>query len=135
MESVQYLLLGLTCLVVILVTILMELSFINDEKSQIALLKAMGFKNRKICLWQVLRFTLVGIIAVILAAILSIPMTHLCITPIFGMMGVSKLTYAIKPLELFLIYPAIVLAVTILISYLTSLSARTIKSVDTANIE
>jgi putative ABC transport system permease protein len=45
LERVQYLLLGITLVVVILVTILMERSFIADEKSQIAILKAIGFQN------------------------------------------------------------------------------------------
>lgn len=135
MLAVQYLLLGITILVVILITILMEVSFIADEKSQIALLKALGFRSRKISLWHVLRFGIVAIFAMILAAVLSIPMTNLCISPIFGMMGASKITYAIKPLQIFLLYPGIIVITTLLVAFLTSLSTRSIKSSDTANIE
>ena len=135
MLAVQWLLLGITILVVILVTILMEVSFVADEKSQIALLKAIGIKNGRIYLWHVLRFVIVSIFAMILAAALSIPMTHLCISPIFGMMGVSKVNYAIKPLQIFLIYPAVIIITTLITAFLISLSSRTIKSSDTANIE
>ena len=135
MQTVQYLLLAITLVVVSLITILMELSFLADEKSQIALLKAIGFKNRKIYSWHVIRFGIVAAIACILAGTLSIPMTKLCITPIFGMMGVSKITYAFKPLQLFLIYPAAILVVTLIVAYLTSLSSKSIHSYDTANIE
>lgn len=135
LEAVQYLLLAITVIIVSLVTVLMELSFIADEKSQIALLKAIGFKNSKIYRWHVLRFGIVACIACVLAGALSIPMTKLCISPIFGMMGVSKITYAYKPLQLFLIYPGIILIMTLIVAFFTSLSSKSIHSYDTANIE
>lgn len=135
MESVQYLLLGITLVVVLLVTILMERSFIADEKSQIAILKAIGFKDRAVIKWHVYRFGIVGLISVILAAGVSIPMTDLCISPIFGMMGATDIDYNIQPLQIFGIYPGIVLAVTILVTWITALYTKAIKSSDTANIE
>lgn len=135
LERVQYLLLGITLVVVILVTILMERSFIADEKSQIAILKAIGFQNNVIITWHIYRFGLVSLLAAALAAVLSIPMTKLCISPIFGMMGAVNIDYNIEPLRIFLLYPGIVLAVTLIVSWLTALYTRTIKSSDTANIE
>ncbi len=135
MEAVQYMLLAITLIVVALVTILMELSFIADEKSQIALLKAIGFKNGKIYKWHVIRFGIVAFVACFLAGILSIPMTKLCISPIFGMMGVNKINYAFKPLQIFLLYPGAVLLMTLIVAYFTALSSKSIHSYDTANIE
>ena len=135
MESVQFLLLGITLVVVILVTILMERSFIADEKSQIAILKAIGFKDSAILKWHVYRLGLVALVAVILAAVCSIPMTNLCIDPIFGMMGAVDVEYNIDPLQIFLLYPGAVLAMTVLVAWLTALYTKTIKSSDTANIE
>lgn len=135
MEEVQYLLLGITLVVVILVTILMERTFIADERSQIAILKAIGFSDRTVIRWHVYRFGLVSLAAVIVAAVISIPMTKLCITPVFGMMGASDIDFKIDMLQIFVIYPGIVLAVTILIAWLTAIYTKTIKSSDTANIE
>lgn len=135
MEAVQYLLLGITLIVVLLVTILMERSFIADERSQIAILKAIGFKDGAIIKWQVYRFGIVALAAVILAAILSIPMTNLCITPVFGMMGATDINYKIEPLLVFGIYPGMVFLMTVIIAWITALYTRTIKSRDTANIE
>ena len=135
MESVQFLLLGITIVVVILVTVLMERTFIADEKSQIAILKAIGFKDRAIIKWHVYRFGLVALVSVIIAACVSIPMTDLCITPIFGMMGATDIDYNIDPLQIFVIYPGIVLAVTIIIAWMTATCTKSIKSSDTANIE
>ena len=135
MESVQFLLLGITLVVVILVTVLMERSFIADEKSQIAILKAIGFKDRAIIKWHVYRFGLVALIAVILAAVISIPMTDLCISPIFGIMGAVDVEYNIDPFKIFLLYPSIVLMMTIIVTWMTALYTKSIKSSDTANIE
>ncbi len=135
MELVQYLLLAITLVVVVLVTILMERSFISDERNEIAILKAIGFRSSKVILWQVCRFGLVALMAVILAGLLSIPMTKLCISPIFGMMGAGRVAFVINPLKVFIIYPAIVLALTIAIAFLTALYTRHIKSSDTASIE
>lgn len=135
LESVQFLLLGITLIVVILVTILMERSFIADEKSQIAILKAVGFKECAVIKWQVYRFGLVALSSVILAATVSIPMTELCITPIFGMMGATEIDYNIDPLRIFVLYPGVVLIITIVVAWITALYTRIIKSSDTANIE
>lgn len=135
LEAVQFLLMTITIVVVILVTVLVERSFISDEKSQIALLKAIGFRNKTIISWNTLRFGIVALTAAILAATASIPMTKLCITPIFAMMGATEIRFNIDSLQIFVLYPAIIFAVTILSSFLTSLYTRRIKSSDTANIE
>lgn len=135
MEAIQYLLLGITLVVVLLVTILMERSFIADERSQIAILKAIGFRNRDVIGWHICRFGLVGLISAVLAALASIPMTHLCITPIFRTMGAVKLNYNMDPLQIFLLYPGIIFASTVVTAWGCALYTKTITSRDTADIE
>lgn len=133
--SVQMLLLMITLVVVILVTILMERSFISEEKNQIALLKAIGFRDSAIIKWHVIRFGVVSLLAVLLAAILSIPMTKLLISPIFGLMGASKIDFNILPMKIFGYYPGMILVMTILVTFVTALYTKTIKSSDMANME
>ncbi len=135
LESVRLLLLGITMVVVLLVTVLMERSFIADEKSQIAILKAIGFKDSAVIRWHVYRMGLAALAAVILAAVLSLSMTKLCITPVFGMMGATDFNYHIDFIQVFFLYPGAVLLATVLVSWVTALYTRTIKSSDTANIE
>lgn len=134
-EGVAYIFLAITILVVILMSILMERSFISDEKSEIAIMKAVGFKDSKIVLHHVKRFMLAAVIAVVLAIILSIPLTEICITPIFQSMGMKSMTFEYDFLKIGLIYPLIVLGTTFVTSGLTSLYTRTITSRDTASIE
>lgn len=135
MEAVQYLLLTITIIVVILVTLLMELSFVTNERSQIALLKAIGFRDSQIIKWHVYRFLIATIIAIILARILALPITRLWCNPIFGMMGANDIDYFVNPSHLNIIYPGIVLGATIIIAFIASLTTKKIKSSDTANIE
>ena len=135
MEVVQKLLLAITLIVAILVVVLMERSFISNEKSEIAILKAIGFKDRRIILYHVLRFLIVALFAVILAGAVSIPLTYLTISPIFGMMGMTNMTFTIDAVQIFVIYPLIILGATLLIAFITALYTKTIKSSDTASIE
>lgn len=135
MDAVSILLLAITLVVVILVTVLMERSFIADEKSQIAMLKAIGFSEGAIIKWQVYRFAIIALVAEILAAILSIPATELVSTPIFQMMGASSIKYEYNLLKIFVLYPLIIVAVTVVVAWLTALYSKKISSADTANIE
>ncbi len=135
MEAVQYLLLGITIVVIILVVLLMELSFVTSEKSQIALLKALGFKNSQIIRWHMYRFIFVTVITEILAILLAGPITKLWCDQVFGMMGAHDITYFINPVHIYLLYPGIVLISTIIISYLAAQATNRIKSSDTASIE
>ena len=135
LNYVQLLFIGVMLVVVILITILMERSFIEDERSQIALLKAIGFQDRQIIRWHVYRFTLVAIIAAFLAAALSIPVTKLCVSPVFAMMGAGNIRFHMNWLQIFVFYPGLIATTTMATAWLTALHTKTIKSSDTANIE
>lgn len=136
LAAVKYLVVVLTIVLSALITVLMERSFIAKETGEIALMKAIGTRNGKIYAYHALRFAFVGLITIVISEILAMPLTHLCIDPIFKMMGMELAPdYVIDPLEMFLIFPAIILAATTLSAFLTSLYTRKIKSSDTANIE
>ena len=136
MDAMKYLVAFLTILLTALVTVLMERSFIAKEKGEIALLKAIGTRNSKIYAYHVLRFVFVGIIAVVIGEICALPLTNLCMDPVFMMMGLDKgVDYLVNPIEMYLIFPSLLLAATAASAFLTSLYTRKIKSSDTANIE
>ena len=136
LDSVKQLVAILTVVLTALITVLMERSFIAKEQGEIALMKAIGTRNGRIYDYHALRFLFVGIIAVIIGEILAMPLTHLCIDPIFRMMGMElAVDYVIDPVEMYLIFPVIILATTTVSAFLTSLYTRKIKSSDTAGIE
>ena len=135
MNTVARLLLVIVLIVVILITLLMERSFIADEKSEIAITKAVGFKDSAVIRWHVNRFFIAAAIAMIIAVGLSIPVTELAISPIFGMMGASDIDYNYDILRCFVMYPGIILIVTVVTAFITALYTRKIVSRDTASIE
>ena len=135
LNTTARLLLIVVLIVVILVTVLMERSFIADEKSEIAIVKAIGFKDSAIIRWHVNRFIISAFIAMLIAVGLSIPITKISMSPIFGLMGASKIDFRYDILRGFIIYPLIILIVTIITAALTALYTKTIESRDTASIE
>ncbi len=135
-NAVKLLTLTLVIVIIALITVLMERSFIEKERGEIAVLKAIGFKTSTIVKWHSLRFVIIGIVSSVFAILLSTPVTSLAITPVFSMMGAAfGVEYEINLLEICVIYPAILLLATIISSVLTSLYTKKIKSSDTANIE
>ena len=99
-------------------------------------MKAVGTRNGKIYVYHALRFLFVGIIAVFIGEMFAMPLTHLCVDPIFKMMGMElAVDYVINPVEMYLIFPIVILATTTVSAFLTSIYTRKIKSSDTANIE
>lgn len=136
LDAVKSLVAALTIVLAALITVLMEHSFIAKERGEIALMKAIGTRNGKIYAYHALRFLFVGMIAVMVGEIFAMPLTHLCIDPIFKMMGMElAVDYVINPLEMYLVLPVVILVTTTVSAFLTSLYTRKIKSSDTANIE
>ncbi|SFB07577.1 putative ABC transport system permease protein [Acetitomaculum ruminis DSM 5522] len=135
MEKVSKLLLLITCIVVVLVTILMERSFIQEEVHEIALLKAIGFKNSFIIKWQSIRFMIVTVTSLLLAIILTYPITKLWCDPIWKMMGAYHVSYYFNPLSLLVVYPGIILLLNLVAVLLTAMHTNKITSKDIMNIE
>lgn len=135
-KSIKNMVLIITLIIVVLIAVLMERSFISSEKAEIALMKAIGISNRSIIWHHTLRFAMVAVVASMLAAILCMPLTKLAIDPVMGIMGaVSGVGYEIVPFEIFVLYPVIIVLVTIISAFFTSIYTNTIKSSDASNIE
>lgn len=126
----------ITIVLVALITVLMERTFISKEQGEIALMKAMGMRNKKIYLYHTLRFLFIGIIAVIISEILVMPLTRLCMDPIFKMMGLEVgVDYVKNPSELYIILPGMLFLTTIISAFIASLYTRRIKSSGISNNE
>lgn len=135
MDSVVVLLLIITGIVVILVTMLMERSFISAEFGQIALLKAIGFTNRSVWKWHVCRFQLVAALAECSAVVLTVPVTKLWCDPIWAMMGATDVHYYFDPIKILLIYPGIILGITLVTIGISAWKTCAIKGADLVNVE
>lgn len=135
LDSVKTLILSIVLGINVLVAVLMVKSFITREKSAIALLKALGFRNNSLTLWQTLRIGIVLMVSVLTGAFLSTPLSSLIITPIFRMMGAYSIKYEIRAVEVYVMYPLIMLAATALAAFLSAQGLRKISSSEISNNE
>ena len=136
MGGIKNLVLAVTVIIIVMISILMERSFISKEKSGIALMKAVGFSNRDVIIYHTARFGITVLISALLAAIVCMPFTSLSINPVFAAMGaINGVSYEIVPWEIFGFYPVLILLCTMIAVFFTALYTKTIKSSDTASIE
>ena len=134
-NGVKFMVILITFIIIIMISVLMERSFISKERSEIALMKAMGFKTGSVIAQHTLRFAIVAVIASIVSIAFGTPVTKLFIDPIFGITGaINGVEYNIKPIEVCIIYPIVVIGATVLGAALTALYMKKIKASDTADI-
>ena len=136
LNAIKKIMMILTVIVTAMIVILMERSFIAKEKSEIALMKAMGIPNSSIVAQHTLRFVIVSVIACIVSSVVLMPISDVMMNWVGNMVGdVSGLKCDFDPIEIFVICPVILIGVTVIGSFLTALYTRTIKASDTASIE
>lgn len=135
LDNMKMLILGIVLSINMLVAVLMVKSFITKEKNEIALLKAIGFKNVSLTLWQTMRIGIVLLVSVLTGALLSSPLSPLIISPIFRIMGAYSIEFEIRPLEVYVVFPLIVLSLTALAAFLSAQGLKKISSAEISNNE
>ncbi len=95
-----------------LITCLLVRMLITKETADIALLKAVGFRNRDIRKWQAVRIMIILLVSVIIGTLLANLTGSYLSSGIFGFMGATQIKLTIEPLQVYLLYPLIILAVT-----------------------
>lgn len=119
----------------ILVTILVSKTFLTKEKGEIGMLKAIGFDNRFLIRWQVLRIGIILVLAVIAGALLSEPVAQISAGKVFEMMGATHIDFVVDPLEVYVIYPLLLLAATLTGAFISMQQIRGISAQETNNVE
>ena len=136
LNATKKMMMMITVIVTALIVILMERSFLSKEKSEIALMKAVGIPDSSIIAQHTLRFVIVSVIACIVSSAALMPISNVMMNWIGNMIGdISGLQCDFEPLEIFVVCPAILVGVTAIGSFLTALYTKTIKASDTASIE
>ncbi|MBQ6230545.1 MAG: ABC transporter permease [Eubacterium sp.] len=110
-----------------MVIILMQRTFIIREKSSIASLKSVGYSNRKLMFWQTKRMAMAVIIGTVIGMLTSGIFTDITSGQVFKFMGVVEVDYMIRPVEVYVIYPIVLVIVSILACFFVS---RRVKRVD-----
>ncbi len=118
-----------------LVTVLMVKSFLAREKGEIALLKAAGFQNISLIIWQTLRIGIVLLMSVILGLLLLAPVSKLAVEPIFQMMGAYSIEFDVEPFEVYVAYPLLVFLATLLSAFASAWGIKRISASEISSIE
>lgn len=135
-DSLAQLVLAVASAIILLITVLTERSFIAKERGEIAILKAIGFKDGAIIKWHTLRFAVLAVTAVIIALACALPITQLTMGPLFKIVGADYgIKYEIVPLQVYVIYPLYILALTLISAFFAACGIRRINASESSNIE
>lgn len=134
-DTTMNFIIGLVICINCLITILMMQMFTSKERTEIAMLKSIGFKNKSIKIWQVLRILIVLICSLILGISISYPFTVLTMGPIFNFMGGSSIEFTIIWQDVLIKYPLIIFSLTTIIAILSVGNVKKVKMVEINNGE
>ncbi len=134
MEDMQLPMTILLCALIMLVCVFMTKLFIVREKSQIAMLKSIGFANTSIRLWIVLRMIWVVIASMIISIPISVISNQIILEPLFGIMG-AEVQIQVDVLKSYFIYPFVLLFGIILATIWATGSVSKITTKDMINVE
>lgn len=135
LSSIKQLIVIIIMIINMLVTILVTKTFLNRERGEIGMLKAIGFDNGVLIHWQMLRIAIILILSVIIGALLSEPVAQISSGKVFEMMGATHIEFVVKPLEVYVIYPLLLLAATLAGAFISMQQIRGISAQETNNIE
>lgn len=129
MRAMQIPMTAMLCILIMLITILMMKLFIVREKGQLAMLKSIGYRNRHIRLWLMMRMVWVVMISMIFAIPLSMLSNRFVLTSIFAIMG-AQLRIQVEPVKAYLVYPGILLAGIVVATIVATMNVKKINTSD-----
>ena len=135
LKDMKYLILIVVLCINILVTVLMVKSFLTKERGEIAMLKAIGFADVSLAVWQTLRIGIILLAASVIGTVLSTPISNICVTPVFQIMGAQSISFDVRPLEVYVMYPLAVFLVTVLAGMCAAMQVKKIPASEASNIE
>lgn len=131
MQAMQIPMTAMLCILIMLISLLMMKLFIVREKGQLAMLKSIGWRNKAIRLWLVMRMVWVVILSMIVAVPLSMLCNRFILRNIFAIMG-AELQIQVDPLKAYILYPIILFAG---ILCATHFATGSVKRIDTNDMK
>lgn len=125
---------AMLCVLIMLITLLMEKLFITREKGEIAMMKSIGFANRTIRLWQVTRMVFVAFTSMVISIPLALLSNQYVLKPIFSIMG-ADVAIQVNPLDVYVIYPGILLIGIVIATFVASRAVKRIDIREINNVE
>ena len=105
-----------------------------QREREIAMLKSVGFSDRSIQFWQVVRMVSVTVCSMIAAIPLSLLSNQFVLKPIFAIMG-AEVKIQVVPWQVYGVYPLILLLGIIAATVIASRSVKRINIQELNNLE
>ncbi|MCM1498229.1 MAG: ABC transporter permease [Clostridium sp.] len=134
-RPLKTMILAVVIVINILVVMLMQKMFLIREQGEMGMLKAIGFSNWDIISWQTKRIMLVLFVGILLGTLTGTPFSEITAGQVFKIMGASKITFEINPLEVYVFYPVMLFVAIVTACVLTMLKVRKISPQEMNNIE
>jgi putative ABC transport system permease protein len=134
-DTTMNFIIGIVICINCLITILMMQMFASKERTEIAMLKSIGFKNKSIKIWQVLRILIILSGSLILGISISYPFTVLTMGPIFNYMGASSIQFTILWRDVLIKYPLIIFSITTMVAIFSIGNVEKVKMLEINNAE
>lgn len=128
LSMVSILMIIITVIIITFVLFLIVSALIRKQKKEFGIMKAMGYKNRRIVLQLLISFLPSLLIGTIIGIILGFLVTNPILSILFVSIGIAKV-YFIIPTALTLIIGLSIFVVSMIISYLISLRLRKISPI------
>lgn len=113
-DSMKNLIVAVVLGIIFLITCLIVRMLISREIPEIAMLKSIGFRTGQIRRWQIGRIVIVLVLSITAGTILAGTIGSTLVAGVFSMMGATDVPLIIVPLQVYLMYPALLLVSTIL---------------------
>lgn len=120
LRSINALLTAIICIITFFITSLFVRLMIAKEVHSIAVMKSIGFTNAAIRQWQALRILIIMAVSLILGVTAANTLGGSLLGLVFRIFGLTRLELNILPLQVYLLYPLLILAVVMLAVYTSS---------------
>lgn len=134
-DAIKMFVIILVLIINCLITVLMVKTFLVKDVGGISLLKNLGFSNKSIRVWQMLRILIVLVLAILVSIPISIPLNNVANNLSFGMMGAKNVESVVVVFEVFVICPLVLLVGTAVSALLSSGGIKKISFREINNIE
>ncbi|WP_194434097.1 ABC transporter permease [Paenibacillus segetis] len=131
LKMVIAIIIAVVSLITFFITSLFVRLLITKEVQGIAIMKSLGFTNGMIRLWQTLRIMILLVASIILGVFVANVLGERLVGILFRMFGLTKLSFNIVPLQVYVWCPLIILMVVLLAVYT---SCRQIKKIQVWNM-
>jgi len=133
--TMKYTILIIVMIINALISVLMCKSLFAKDVGTIALMKSMGFKDTAIRIWQAARIITVMLVSLAAGILISRPLDYVVGALTFGIMGASTIEMVVIVPEVYILYPAVLLAATILAAGISTLKVKKVGLKELGNIE